>query len=361
MTPVFKRLSIVCVCFLIPLISVCTKQPSNNNTDTTPYYDWTAASPETQGFDGIQFTNAVNQLDDLEFLTSLLVVRNEYLVLERYFQSFTQDDYQPVMSITKSIISTLVGIAIEEGLIDSVNQAVLDFYQEYVTPSMDPRKHDITIAHLLTMQSGMEGDYILDGFYLSQDWMETALKLDLLFDPGTGYCYTDYGVHLLSGIIAKMSGMSTLDFAKQVLGEPLGIDFPLWEQDRGDIYMGGAGLFLYPRDMARLGYLYLNDGLVDSRVVIPSEWISKTFQKYLLFEDWRGLTSVGYGYLWWLGDLGEYETFSAFGMGGQLIMIIPDLDLVIVATSDLQRPGYEEHMGYILNWINDHLFTSVIE
>lgn len=301
-------------------------------------FDWPISEPEAQGLDSSIFEKAFQEAEKLSYIFSLLVVKNGYLIAERYFHFQDEYDANHVYSVSKSFTSALVGIAFRENYLHSLEQKMLDFFPEYVTPDLDPRKNEITIKHLLTMRAGFafdESEEDWNQYWSSPNWIRYAIELPLRYDPGEVFHYSTPQTNLLSGIITKTSGMSTREFAEKYLFTPLNISIRSWHQDPQGYYTGGHEMYFTPRDMARFGYLYLNNGLIDGIQIVPEEWVKDSIEYDSRFEsDWGPLTERGYGYKWWLGQIHDYDFFHASGMGGQYIVCIPELNMVIVTTMD---------------------------
>ncbi len=277
----------------------------------------------------------------MPFLRSVLVVRHGNLLVEQYFNDGTKNGAFHIHSASKSFTSALIGIAFREGLLESLDQKLFDFFPEYFTPNLDPRKKDITLKHLLTMTAGFNfndtGDEWLS-YASAEDWVKHAIELPLLHSPGEDWHYGTPQTNLLSAILTRVANMSTRDFAEKYLFKPLQISIRRWYQDPQGYYTGGHEMYFVPRDMARLGFLYLNNGSIDDEQIIPSEWVQESLQDYAggrVDEAMRSsfYRDVGYGYQWWLQKLSGYDTFSARGLGGQHIVCIPELDMVVVTTA----------------------------
>jgi CubicO group peptidase (beta-lactamase class C family) len=269
---------------------------------------------------------------------SVLVIRNGYLVAEQYFNGQDKYDANTIASASKSYIGVLIGIALKENYLTSLDQKMMDFFPEYITPGLDPRKFDITIRHLLTMRAGYLADSTYDhwGQWISSnDWMKFALDVDLVADPGQNWNYSTSSTHLLSGILTKATDMSTREFAEEYLFKPLQISCWYWHKDPHGYYCGGWEMYFSPRDMARFGLLYLNKGFVDGKQIVPAEWVEESIKTHTKLNIKLGVSKKsGYGYLWWLGSDLDYDYYFASGHAGQYILIIPNLDMVIVTTAN---------------------------
>ncbi|MHA2277250.1 MAG: serine hydrolase domain-containing protein, partial [Candidatus Kariarchaeaceae archaeon] len=279
--------------------------------------------------------------EDLPYLRSILVVCSGKLITERYFNDGDIASAFHIHSATKSFMSTLRGIAYNQNILTDLDQKMMDFFPDYEYLDLDPRKYNITIRHLLSMKAGFNFNDTGDDwirYSSSSDWVKYALELPLLHDPGKDWHYGTPQSNLLSAILTRVSGMSTYAYAKQYLFTPLEISPAYWFQDPQGIYTGGHELYFSPRDLARFGFLYLNNGTVDNLQIIPHQWIIDSWTDYADRRVDEGMGSsfyrtTGYGYQWWLVQLEGHKTYSARGHGGQFIFVVPKLDLVIVTTA----------------------------
>jgi CubicO group peptidase (beta-lactamase class C family) len=230
-------------------------------------------------------------------------------------------------------MSALIGIAIEEGHVAGTDQIIADYYGE--TLAQD--KQRITIGNLLSMQAGLETTsfYNFGKWVLSDDWVKFALEQPVLAPPGTRMLYSTGNTHLLSDILTQATGQSTLEFARRNLGEPLGFKLASWTQDPNGVYFGGNNMELTPRQMMAFGQLYMNDGKANGQQVVPADWIDESFKP--LVRSTRD-EERQYGLGWWMRDMAGLPTVYAWGYGGQFILLVRDLNLVVVTTSD-STPG----------------------
>ena len=298
-------------------------------------------------------------------ILSLLVERNGVLVAEEYFHGSAADSLDQVWSVTKSVMSILTGIAREQGYLTGLDQTLADFLTP-IADSVPPDKGRITLRNLLTMTAGLEW-HELDGggeyntWVTSGDMIQYAIDLPRVAEPGEVFHYNTAATHLLSVILTEATGTSTLDFARRNLFGPLGIDSVDWWTDDRGYYTGGMGLFLRPRDMLKLGELFLHQGAWEGAQVVPQEWVR---------ESTRAQVSTGnavpfgdeYGYLWWLGRAQGRDFYLANGYAGQFIVVAPALDLVVVATSDWHGMTWNEagaQWGNVIGVIVDGVLPSV--
>jgi CubicO group peptidase (beta-lactamase class C family) len=245
------------------------------------------------------------------------------------------------MSVSKSFLSALTGIALAQGRLDSLGQSVLDFFPEYDGPALDPRIRDVTIRHLLTMRMGIrdesEDDYgAYWELYRSENWIRKTLESPLVFDPGARMAYNTFETHLLSALLTKATGSSTLDFATEFLCRPLGIDVDSWERDPQGYYFGGNAMNLTPRETARLGLLYLHRGRFEGRPIVPETWVELTLTPSTNSRhpnEWGGLKNYNYAWLCWLGQINGRDLFMGYGYGGQFLAVFQGLDLIVVSTA----------------------------
>jgi CubicO group peptidase (beta-lactamase class C family) len=312
--------------------------------ETPPYWPtegWRASTPEEQGMDSARLVAMFDAIERADYaLHSVLIVRNGYLVTEAYRYPYDQDTPHDIRSCTKSVMSALIGIAIQQGAIEGVDQRVLDFFPERTVANLDDAKRSITVENLLTMSGGFDWpggilEPMLGEWTRNGDWVQFVLDRPLSDPPGTTFVYNTGGSHLLSAILQKTTGMTALEFAQQNLFGPLGIVTDRWMADPQGINVGGAWLWLTPRDMAKFGYLYLNGGWWDGQQVVPADWVAtSTRERIHTGGQWL---SDGYGYQWWVDRAGY---FMALGYGGQYIIVVPDQNLVVVFTSGLPTQDF---------------------
>jgi CubicO group peptidase (beta-lactamase class C family) len=309
----------------------CHKNPTGYEAYES--YPWQAAVPEDHGLDPDALNQAIRETRNMHFLKSLLIVKDSYLVLERYFDDeWQQDDGCDVRSVTKSFVSALIGIALREHHLESLDQKMLDFFPEYVHDGLDARKSDITIGQLITMTAGYDGDENYLGFDNAGNHLQQIIELPLRADPGETFCYSNYGANLLTHILSRATGMDIRLYAHRYLCDPIGITISRWIEDPQGMPYGGYGMHLTPRNMARFGYLYLRNGFLDGKQVVPSQWIQ---------ESTRSHSEADYGYLWWLSEFNGNALYMAAGYSGQYIVVIPGFDMVIVTTSRIGKNPQE--------------------
>ncbi len=294
-------------------------------------------------------------------IKSLVIIHNDELVLEKYFGGYDRHYLQRCNSVSKSITSALIGIAIAQGSISGMDAKLLDFFPEYAgtIKNYDQRKAAITLEHLLTMSAGFEWDEISTTYVdregnlnpensviamqQSDDWIKFVLDLPVVSEPGSEFVYNTGITHLLSGIITRATGLNAAAFAEAHLFAPLGITEWNWPEDPLGNNDAGSGLWLHPANMAMFGYLYLKSGRLGTVQVVPETWVAASSVHHMPFDNWSPYMnkSYDYGYQWWLiseenshadpehiGDI-----YFASGFGGQKIVVLPDIDMVVAATS----------------------------
>ena len=286
-----------------------------------------------------QFHDALERAQAMPRLHSLLVNWNNQLVLEHYFNGQDRTRLANVKSVSKSWISALVGIAIGQGYIKGINQPISDYFGDLLSREDDLLKGEITIGNLLTMQSGLEttSNRNYGAWVQSGNWIDYALSQPLELRPGTAMEYSTGNTHLLSAILTKATGVSTLEFARQTLSDALGFRLAPWPRGPQGIYFGGNDMEMTPRQMIKFGELYLNHGQINERQVIPANWIDTSLQPHTESTRERGRS---YGYGWWIRNMAGFNTSYAWGYGGQFILLVPELDLIIVTTSS-SNPGLD--------------------
>jgi len=296
-------------------------------------FEWQEAQPSELGIDETKLQKIDEAVASKHKKTlSVLIVKDGRLVYERYYQRKGKDDPTGVFSVTKSITSALVGIAIDRGIIKGIDQKLSELLPGFFANVDDERKKNITVKNALTLMGGLEPND--DNMFRSMNWSADTLNAPMVEEPGITFSYNTGLVHLLSIAITEASGMTTKKFAEKYLFGPLNITEFEWSKDPQGYYSGGTLLSLRPRDMAKFGYLYLQKGKWEGEQIIPESWVEDSFKRYVTAEE-----TYGYGYLFWLSEFKDksgnpVSVFEASGYGGQHIQIIPQWNTVIVVTSD---------------------------
>ena len=317
---------------------------------------------------------------------SMLIVKDGKLVFEAYFQghkyqwdapyhhgelvNWDRSMLHDIMSATKSITSTCIGIAIDNGIIESVHQSIFKYLPEHQHLNTGG-KDKITIEHLLTMTSGLEWDEwgaplssarndLINLWFQENDPLTSILERPLVNEPGTSFTYSGGNMILLGEIIRNASDMTMDEFATKYLFEPLGIDSSHWDSKfENDVIYAGGGLKITPRSMAKIGMTFLNDGVWEGKQIIPGHWVEKSATS---FAGNQGINIPGensgrngYSYSWWIKSLSDsgkkIQMYSAGGWGGQHIFVLPELNTVVVFTGGnyvTKRPPFKILNKYIL-------------
>jgi CubicO group peptidase (beta-lactamase class C family) len=304
--------------------------------DYWPIGGWRTSTPEEQGIDSEKLADMLAHIQEQALdIDSVTVIRNGTMVLDATLGLFPPDSKHIIHSCTKSIISALIGIAIDQGYIESVQQPVQDLFPERSVANLTADKEAMTLEHVLMMATGLNcrDSYLyrwrgLNKMRQSPDWVQFVLDLPMAEEPGTRFEYCNSASFLLSAIIQETTGMTALEFARENLFAPLGISDVAWPANPQGINIGWGELRLRPHDMAKIGYLYLNQGMWDGEQVIPSAWIRASTREHISAETLQD----GYGYQWWIDASGVY---MALGYAGQYIVVLPEKDMVVVFTSDL--------------------------
>ena len=302
---------------------------------------WQVSTPEEQGLDPDLVKRLYFNASQLETAYSLLVFKNGYLVAEDYFNIGRPELQVNIHSVTKSINSALVGIALEQGCLTSLDQKMMEFFPEMAGRITDPRKKQITIQQMLQMRAGYpweeataEGtDLLYTGFRPSN-----LVDVPLAYDPGTDSAYSNLTAHLLGIIVARACNTDLKSFAQEHLFDPLGIVPAFWQVDWEGNYLGYSDIHLSSTDLAKFGLLYLNGGKYNGIQVVPAQWVQDSLQIYSK-KTWtirvgRNWGDNGYGYQWWSIKAGSYRYNLAWGHGGQQIVLLEDLDMMIVFLAD---------------------------
>ncbi|MDW3190751.1 MAG: serine hydrolase [Cytophagales bacterium] len=275
-----------------------------------------------------------------ENIRSVLVSQHDKTIANWYFKSFDRDSLEHIRSGTKSVMSLLIGIAIDRGIIGSVEDQITTYLDDVASD-----KQDMTIRHLLTMTSGVpweEGvgyndwNRMIDSGNPYRYWMDRPRKHEV----GEKWAYSSGDTHILSVILTRASGISTLDFAEQYLFGPLGIRRVLWQKFPDGYYAGASRLALKPKDMIKIGQLCENLGIYDGKRVVSESYIRQSTGIQFEFME-KGNVREGYGFCWWAVELDDKRAYMALGYGGQAIAVIPSQQLVVAVTHKWKLGGHQ--------------------
>ena len=364
---------------------------------------WETADLADVGIDPESLCDLVERIDRQEIrnVDGIVIVKDGKLVFEEYFPGYAFSYTGPwssllkfrgkrieydastphsLASVTKSVTSALAGIALDRGYLGGLDDPVFDYFPQYAGLRTEG-KDRMTLKHLLTMTSGLEWnelelwlgdmDHDLVQLFFASDPVEAVLAKPLVDEPGAQWYYNGGTVVVLGEVIRETSGLRLDEFAEEFLFTPLGITEADWELIGSDTIHASGNLKLRPRDVAKFGYLYLNEGRWQGRQVLPAEWVAASMQEAVSIP-WSSLAAVmhkryadvppshgdGYGYLWWLKtyevDGKPVEAVQATGWGGQRICLLPELDMVVVLTGG----NYATHEP-VQEILEDHILPAV--
>src|SRR3989440_678143 len=290
-----------------------------------PTHGWRTSSPEAQGIDSRALADMVNTAREQHIpIHSLVIVRHGRVVLTATFYPYHEAELHDIASATKSVTATLVGVAIGKHQLSDVRQSVLPLFADRSIGHRDPRKDAITLQDLLAMTSGLaceftHGETTQDEMRKSADWTQFVLDLPMAAAPGSTFAYCSPGMHLLSSIVSRATGVSALQYAQREVFGPLGITDVIWPADPHGVTHGWGDLHLRPLDMAKLGFLWLHHGRWEDRQLIPADWMRDALEQH------SAMTGSGYGYGIWVYPDRTPPMFEANGSGGQSIIVGPTM------------------------------------
>jgi CubicO group peptidase (beta-lactamase class C family) len=320
-----KRTLFLLLLFVLSLTTCASPNPTNEIfTDSQ-----TDTAPENQNINENILMDGLKVLDESTIITSFIITQNDTIVFEKYYNGSDKTQSTNIQSVTKSVISALIGIAIRESYIKGTDQKLSEFFPADFPREDDALKNDLTLRHLLTMSAGFYWES--DEPMYRRDPIGAILSQPLVTEPGKSFHYNSGLPHIISILIAQESGMSTREFAEQYLFDPLDISLTQWKVVNSD-HNGCCELWLTSRDLVKIGQLYLHQGEWNGEQIIPKDWVLESTQFHIETDDKKG-----YGYYWWLTTISGHDIFSALGWGGQFIHVIPDLNLVIVGTKNLSE------------------------
>lgn len=329
----------VLLSLIVPRLSEMIRPAAPTAWPTTT---WQTTTPEAQGIDSDKLAATLLAIREQEIpIHSLLLIRNGRIVTDATFYPYDGRTVHDMASVTKSVMTTLIGIAADQGKLD-LDAPMVSFFSDREIANRDAVKERLTVRHLTAMASGL--DCVRDGapgdtnaqMQNSPDYVQFALDRPVAWEPGSQFNYCSPAIHLLSPILQQATGMPALDFARQYLFEPLGIRDAMWEQDPQGYYDGWGDLSLHPRDMAKIGYLFLHQGEWGGRQVVSREWVEAA-----TIAQTPGIGDDPYGYGWWINSDIE-GSYRADGRGGQYIVVLPGWDMILVTTGggfDLDQIG----------------------
>lgn len=310
--------------------------------------DWPVAAPADVGLDPALLAELYLDAAHVEKLYGLLVVRHGKLVAEGYWHGSAREKKELLNSVTKSYTSALVGIALARGDLPGLDAKMIDSFPEFADRIEDPRKKAITVRQMLEMRAGYpweEADPAWKKALLAGDYLPCVVDFPLTEDPGTTFQYSNVTSHFLGVVLARATGQDLASYGTEHLFAPLGVEVGDWMKDPAGYRYGHAMIRFTAREAARFGQLYLDGGERDGKRIVPAEWVEASLAKHSEKVGTAGLVDgrlaryfrdAGYGYQWWSARVGAHEFPFAWGHGGQLVVLLPELDMVIVTTADPQ-------------------------
>ncbi|MHA2080490.1 MAG: serine hydrolase domain-containing protein [Candidatus Thorarchaeota archaeon] len=315
--------------------SISTTVVQQHDNDYWPDDSWRVSSLQEQDMNVQRIESLVSRIEDGSGVSSLLIIKNGYLVYENYRQGKNEDSLMHIFSCTKSFTSALIGITIREGYIGSIDDTILPYFSNWTIENIDERKENLTIRHFLTMTTGLDWnehnisysspENMFNRMLASSNPAKFVLDLRMVGEPGLEHVYSTGASQVLSALIREVTGMRPVSFAQEYLIEPLSISDIDWALARVDTNMGGTQLYIRSRDMARFGYLYLRNGSWDNEQIIPVEYVLES-KSVAVSTNW----ALDYGLHWWVNR--DYDYFCAKGSQGQGIFIDPSKDLLMIIT-----------------------------
>ena len=300
---------------------------------------------------------------DLPRLNSLIVAKDGADVVAEAVRGPGLDRPVNVKSVSKSVMSAMVGAALDRGILATVDQPVAPLLSDDLPSGPDPRLNQITVGHLLTMTAGLErtSGRNYGRWVTSDDWVAYALSRPFVDQPGGRMLYSTGSYHLLSAILTRAAGRSTLDLAREWLGAPLGIEIPPWTRDPQGVYMGGNNMALSPRALLRFAEVYRNAGTWQGTRIVPASWVDASWQP----RTQSPFTGHAYGYGWFIAYASHagrrLRVNYGWGFGGQMVYVVPDLALSAVVTSnpDAGPAGRTGYVGQLHALLARHIIPAV--
>ena len=311
--------------------------------------DWEISTPEEMNLDPDLVEDLYQDAEDLDTLYSVLLVKNGVLVAESYFNGGSAEEKTLLQSVSKSYISALVGLAIDKGCLSSLDQKMIEFFPKLVNEIGDPRKKGIALEEMLQMRAGYP-DEETDPSYLEAlywgEYPDLIIDFPLISPPGTHFYYSNLTYNWLAIILSRACGGDLKTFAEEQIFLPMDTEVGNWLVDRDGHYIGSGGIHLRARDAAKFGQLYLDRGAYQGSQIISREWVQaslRTYSEKVKDYGWGfPFRDLGYGYGWWSASVGNHDFWFAWGHGGQLIVLLDEMNLVIVTTAD---PFFGQHDG----------------
>lgn len=306
------------------------------------------------------FSESVRYARDFDSIRTLHIAQSGTLHLAERFNGANPEAATNVKSASKLLISALVGIAIERDILKGVDQPIADLLEDQLPADSDPMLHEITIGHLLSMQAGLRrtSGRNYGAWVNSDNWVRNALAQPFTDEPGGDMLYSTGNTHLLSAILTRETSRSTYRLVNDWLG-PAGVRVENWMNDPQGIPLGGNQVSMTPESLLAFGELYRRGGkTADGTQLIPAAWIVASWQP----RAESRYTGDGYGYTWFIREFAGYPGYYGWGYGGQMLYVVPELELTVVITSDTDNPsgrtGYREALH---NFLSEHIVPEAVE
>lgn len=306
-----------------------------------------------------ELNGVLGQAFEIGSIESVIIEKDGEVIAQQFTGRMNPNRTTNIKSASKSILSLLVGIAIREGYLEGVDQPIGEFFEDYFEENPDPEKEAITIGDLITMRGGLESTSIRNygRWVVSSNWMDFVLNQELIAEPGGRMIYSTGSTHLLSVILTRATGMSTREFGNRYLFGPMDINLGGWDRDPQGYYFGGNNMAMSPADMLKIGRMMMNMGEWQGEQIVPQEWILDSVKTYTR----SNFNPYDMGYLWWQRPVNGYDAIFAWGHGGQYIMMIPELDVVIAVTSNLARVQGRGHQRAFFRYLEEDLVPVLAE
>ena len=318
-----------------------------------------APRARTNGLDPELLEEALARAASLPRLYNMIIARHGEIEVERHFRGPGPTASANVKSVSKSLLSALVGIAVAEGYLEGLDQPIMPSFRDYLPEEPEAARSRITLRHLLTMQSGLESTSFNNygRWVTSSNWVRYALTRPMIDEPGERMVYSTGNSHLISALLTKATGESTLAFARTHLSEPLGVQLPPWPTDPQGIYFGGNDMQMSPRALFRFGELYRNGGSQDGRQIVPEEWVEESWKVH----GRSPRNGDAYGLGWWGRESHGYSVHFGWGYGGQFLFVVPALELTVVFTSDPVSPREGPHNRAVHDLLDELVVPAAIQ
>lgn len=313
-------------------------------------------TPPTIDAGGLE--RAIARARGLDQLNGLIIAVDGKVQFAEALNGPSLDRAVNVKSVAKTIVATLTGIALDRGILEDVDQPVLPLLERHAPADSDPRLHELTVDHLLTMRAGLErtSGPNYGRWVSSDDWIRFILSRPFVDRPGGRMLYSTGSYHLLSAVLTEATGHSLLALARDWLGEPLGVEVPPWTRDPQGFYMGGNNMALSPNALLRFAEMYRQGGVWNGTRVVSTEWVERAWRP----RTRSPFSGDHYGYGWFIDSIRGHPVRYARGYGGQLVHIAPGLGLIVVITSDPRRPARSGgYFGALKSLLADDVFPAI--